>query len=82
MEHTGNNFLTWVTKEPIWGDALLDLILTNKEELARNVEAEAVTAAMTMTWWGSGSYEEGMRQIAGLQPRTSGDQTLVSSGIC
>lgn len=45
----------------------MDLILTNKEERARNAKAEAVVAAMTMTWWSSGSYEEGVRQIAGLQ---------------
>ena len=30
LEHPDNSFLTWVIKEPMRGDALLDLIFTNK----------------------------------------------------
>lgn len=31
--------------------------------MARNGKAEAVMAAMTMRWWNSGWYEEGIKQI-------------------
>lgn len=34
---------------------LLDLILTNKEELVRDVMSRAAFAAATVRWWGSGS---------------------------
>jgi len=82
LEHSDTNFLTQVTKEPMRGDALLDLILINKEELSRNVKAGTVMAAMTILWWSSRSYVEGRRQIAGSQPWTSGEQILVCSGTC
>lgn len=41
------------------GRALLDLMLTNKEELVRNVKVMAAWAAVTVGWWSSGSWKEG-----------------------
>lgn len=46
----------------------MDLMLTNKEALARVVKVGAVLDALSMIWWNSGSCKEGTRHIARSQP--------------
>lgn len=42
------NFLTQVIKEPMSRGALLDLVLTNKDELAEDIKAGVTLAVMTL----------------------------------
>ena len=55
LECIDDNFLTQVIEEMMRGAVLLDLILTNKEELFRNAKVGAALAAVTMRWQCSGS---------------------------
>jgi len=61
--------------------SMLDLVLTNKEELVGNVKLKGSLAAVTMKWWSSLSLGQ-CRCAASSLLRTSGEQTLACSGIC
>lgn len=63
-----DDFLTPVIKQPTRGDALLDLILTNKEELIGGVKVGGSLGCGDHEMWRSGSMEKGTSQIAGSQP--------------
>ncbi|KAK4817029.1 hypothetical protein QYF61_026035 [Mycteria americana] len=51
LECVDDNFLLQVTEEPTRRDAMLDLVLTNNEELVGNVKLKGILAAATMKWW-------------------------------
>lgn len=55
LEYTDDNFLAWVTEEPVMKIVMLDLILTNKEGLTTNVEVKDNFGCSGMKWWNSGS---------------------------
>jgi len=55
LEYTDDNLPTQVTEEMRTGDSLLDLRITNKEEMVRDVKTGAVLAAAPMRWWSSES---------------------------
>lgn len=58
------------------GGALLDPILTNKEELVGNVKVREVLPAVMMTWWSSESCKEGTRKT-----KHDHDSGLQESGL-
>ena len=62
-----DDFLTPVMKKPKSGDALLDLVLTYKEELTGAVNAGDSAGCSDNEMWSSGSMEKRTRQIARLQ---------------
>lgn len=51
MESIGDSFLTQVIENLMKGDALLDLVYTNKRELVRNIKVRATSLAVTMRRW-------------------------------
>lgn len=67
------NFLLQVAEEPMRRDAVLDLILTNKEGLAGNVK---VKGSLDF------SDHEMVKILASSQPWSLGEQTLAFSKIC
>lgn len=79
---TEDDFLTPLIKQPTRGDALLDFILTNKEELIRGVTAGASLGCSDHEMWSSGSMEKGTRKMAGSQPWNLGEQTMAYSETC
>jgi len=51
LEYIDSNFLTQAMREPARTDALLDLVLTNSEDLFGDVKARAtIKPAATMGW--------------------------------
>jgi len=55
LECIDDNFLLQVIEEPMRRGAMLDLVLTNKEGLMKNVKLKGLTA-VTMIWWSSRSF--------------------------
>lgn len=82
LEYVDDNFLLQVIKEPRRRGAILDLILTNKEGLVRNMKFKTALAAVTMKWQASRSLGQQGGCPASSLNWTSGEHTSSSSGKC
>ena len=74
------NFLAQLVREPTRGGTLLDLVLTNREEVMGDVEVRSCLVQSDHTIVEFVILGEVRRGISKLLPWTSGGQTLNCSG--
>jgi len=73
-------FLMWVIKMSKMGDNLIDILHINKEEWVMYVKVRGTLGCSEHEIVEFRNHQGGRRQKAGLQPWTSGEQTLACSG--
>jgi len=79
LQKMDNNFLLQVVEEPTRKGALLDLVLTKKEQLVEDVKAGGRLGCSNHEMVEFKILRGGSRVISKMKPWTSGDITLVSS---